>query len=201
MAITAGFVFGYALPQFSTLQQDVQLSMHIQSNRGLYLAMLVGILFIQILDVIASYTFFKFFEEDNRIIAAVAGWSRFIYTLIFIFGTLYLIQNLTTLGASDDMILANFAKFDSIWTFGLVHFGIHIVLLGYLMKLHKPIPIILWVLTLIAGFSYSLVSSLKFMNFNPDFTETLQMALALPMTVGELALAIWMIAKGGKTLN
>ena len=64
MALAAGFVFGYAIPDFSSPQPGDQLQIHIQSNRGLYLAMLVGIIFIQILDVIASFTFYKFFQED-----------------------------------------------------------------------------------------------------------------------------------------
>lgn len=197
MAIAAGFVFGYALPQFSTPQQDVQLSIHIQSNRVLYLAMLGGVLFIQILDVIASYTFFKFFQEDHRTIASISGWLRFIYTLIFIYGTVFLIQNFTAEEASNDWILSNFHLFQDIWTFGLIIFGIHILLLGYLMKLHGHILIILWIVALIAGGSYSLVSSLKLLEVNPEFTENLELVLALPMTIGELALAVWMIVKGG----
>ena len=36
------------------------------------------------------------------------------------------------------------------------------------------------------------------MDFNPEFTGNLEMILALPMTVGKLGLAIWMIVKGGK---
>lgn len=78
------------------------------------------------------------------------------------------------------------------------HFRNSHPVLGYLMKLHGGIHKILWLLALIAGISYSLVSTLKLLEFEPEFTENLEMILALPMTVGELGLAIWMVAKGGK---
>jgi hypothetical protein len=151
------------------------------------------------LDVLVSFTFYKFFAHDNRKIAAISGGLRFVYTLIFILGTFFLFRNLTSDAVSDEWILSNFQSFQNIWTFGLIIFGIHIVLLGYLMKRHGRIHDILWVLALIAGCSYSLISSLKLVGFNPEFTGILDMILALPMTIGELALAIWMILKGGKT--
>lgn len=198
MAITAGFAFGYALPGFSSPEQGISLQLHLQDNRGLYLAMLIGIIFVQLLDVIASFTFFKFFQKDHRTIALVSGGLRFVYTLIFCFGTLFLIRNISSDTASDRWILSNFESFQNIWTFGLIIFGIHIVLLGYLMKLHGRIHTILWILAMIAGCSYSLVSGLKLMDFNPEFTGNLEMVLALPMTLGELGLAIWMIVRGGK---
>lgn len=199
MAIAAGFVFGYALPEFSSIQTGDQIQQQILSNRGFYLAMLAVLIFIQVLDLIVSYTFCKFFLNTHRNIASLSGALRFIYTFIFSCGTLYLIRNLTTDQVADEWMLSNFQSFHNIWTFGLIIFGIHILLLGYLMKLHERIHPILWTLALIAGCSYSLVSGLKLVDFNPELTGNLEMILALPMTVGELGLAIWMIVKGGKS--
>lgn len=198
MAISAGFVFGYALPEFSAPKAGGTFQALIDDRRNLYFALLGGLILIQILDVIVSYAFYKFFVHVHRKIAAIAGGLRFVYTLIFSLGTCFLLRNLTSDTASDEWILSNFQSFQNIWTFGLIIFGIHIFLLGYLMKLHKRIHFILWILALIAGCSYSLVSTLQLMDFDPEFTGSLEIILALPMTVGELALAVWMIAKGGK---
>jgi hypothetical protein len=201
MAIVAGFVFGYALPEFSTPTGGGSIQARIENRQSLYLVMLGGLIFIQILDVLVSFTFYKFFAHDNRKIAAISGGLRFVYTLIFSLGTFFLFRNLSSETATDDWILANFQSFQNIWTFGLIIFGIHIVSLGYLMKLHGRIHAILWILALIAGCSYSLVSSLKLMDFNPTFTANMEMILAIPMTVGELGLATWMILKGGKAFD
>lgn len=198
MALASAFVFGRAMPHFTLPNETASLMSIIQSERKLYYAMLAGLLFIQFLDLLASYTFFRFFLEDNPQIARFSAALRFVYTLIFIWAGFYLFQNLSTAPLSDAMILSNFKTFHWIWTFGLIIFGVHIFLLGFLMKWHESIHPLLWIMALVAGLSYSLTSILKLIGFNPDILETLELALALPMIFGELALAIWLIAKGGK---
>jgi hypothetical protein len=66
------------------------------------------------------------------------------------------------------------------------------------MKLHPPIPKILWYLALIAGISYVVVHFLKLTLTQSDIVSNLEMILALPMAIGELGLAVWLIMKGGK---
>lgn len=201
MTIVASFVFGYALPEFSSLQDGDSIQQHIQTNKGVYLAMIAALIFIQLLDLVASYTFCKFFLHTQRTIASISGGLRFLYTFIFGLGTLFLIRNLTSDTVSDEWILSNFEYFTNIWTFGLVIFGVHILLLGFLMKLHGQIHALLWIFALIAGCSYCLISSLQLTEFNPEIVHQLEAALAGPKTVGELGLAIWMIVKGGRKLE
>ena len=69
------------------------------------------------------------------------------------------------------------------------------------MKLHRGIPKFLWWLTLIAGISYVFVHLLKLGSPNAEMTKNLEMILALPMAIGELGLAIWLLIKGGKEPN
>jgi hypothetical protein len=66
------------------------------------------------------------------------------------------------------------------------------------MKLHQRIPKILWYLALIAGVSYVVVHFLKLTLPQSDIVNNLEMILALPMAIGELGLAVWLIVKGGK---
>lgn len=198
MALASAFVFGRAMPHFTLPNETASLMSIIQSERQLYYAMLAGLLFIQFLDIIASYTIYRFFLEDHPQIARISAALRFVYTLIFIWAGFYLFRNLSTAPLSDAMILSNFKSFHWIWTFGLIIFGIHLLLLGFLMKWHESIHPLLWLMALVAGLSYSLTSILKLIGFNPDLLETLELILTLSMIFGELALAIWLIAKGGK---
>ena len=66
------------------------------------------------------------------------------------------------------------------------------------MKVNREIPNILSYITIIAGISYMLTSLLKLEVPNSQLVNTLVMILALPMTIGELGLAIWLLIKGGK---
>lgn len=198
MAIFGIFSLGYAYTQFDNPEQSEFLKDIILANMGLYQSMLIGILIIIILDFIVSYTLYKYFENDNKKMSLLSGIIRVIYTLIFVIATYYLIKNSNTNELTNQKVISNYHKFQTIWNSGLVIFGFHIILIGWLMKLHHKIPKILWSITLLAGVSYMITSFLKVVSPDSEFVETLIMILALPMTIGELGLAIWLWIKGGK---
>ena len=200
MTITAIFSIGYAYDQFDRPEQLEWLKNTITQNIGLYYSMLTGILLIIILDFIVSYTLYKYFEEDKRKLALLSGIIRAIYTVIFGIATYFLTKNVNTNELSNQIIKSNFEQFQTIWNCGLVIFGFHILLIGYLMKVNREIPNILSYITIIAGISYMLTSLLKLEVPNSQLVNTLVMILALPMTIGELGLAIWLLIKGGKKI-
>lgn len=123
---------------------------------------------------------------------------RLIYTAVFGLATYFLLENLNLSETDTELINANVQSFQSVWSAGLIIFGIHVFLIGILMKLHNRIPKILWYLTLIAGLSYILVHILKLIPGQSEIASNLEMVLALPMALGELGLAIWLIVKGGE---
>lgn len=198
MTVIAIFSIGYAYDQFDKPKQLEWLKNNINQNIGLYYSMLTGILLIIILDFIVSYTLYKYFEEDKRKLALLSGIIRAIYTVFFGIATYYLTKNVNTNELTNQIIKSNFEQFQTIWNFGLVIFGFHILLIGYLMKVNREIPNILSYITIIAGISYMLTSLLKLEVPNSQLVNTLVMILALPMTIGELGLAIWLLIKGGK---
>lgn len=198
MAIIAIFSFGYAYTKFDNPLQIELMKENVILNDGLYLSMLIGILIIIILDFIVSYSLYKFFEDDRKNIARLSGIIRAIYTVIFGIATYYLVNNLNASELTNQMVNLNFQYFQTIWNSGLVVFGIHILLIGFLMLLHTKIPKLLCYITLTAGLSYIIVSLVKLQNPNSEMVNLLVMLLALPMTVGELSLAIWLWIKGGK---
>ena len=198
MAIVAIFSIGYAYTQFDNPEQSELLKDNILQNRGLYQSMLIGILIIIILDFIVSYTLYKYFEKDHQRMSMASGIIRAIYTLIFVIATYYLTKNLNTNELTNQIASSNYQQFQTIWNSGLVIFGFHIILIGWLMKLHRKIPKILWYITLVAGTSYVVTSFLKVLNPDSETVKTLILILALPMTIGELGLAIWLWIKGGK---
>ena len=201
MAVIGGFSLGYAFPEFYTPDATESLRDNMLNNSVLYQYMIFGILFTLILDLIVSYTLYAYFKADNRIMSSISGVARFIYTIIFGIATFYLVQNVTIDNPSNQFIKANFALFQSIWSSGLLIFGAHIILIGILMKIHKIIPKILWYLTIIAGVSYIIIHLSKLLNLDPAFVSYLEIIFSLPMIIGELGLAIWLLVKGGKDNN
>lgn len=198
MAVLAGFAFGFVLPKvFNSGQLDLVQS-NLASNLQLYKLMIFAILIVLLLDLLVSWTLYMFFKDDNRKIALLSGILRIVYTVIFGTAAFYLTKNLNPIETSNEIIINNFQLFQSIWSAGLIIFGTHLIFIGILMKLHPRIPKILWYLALIAGISYVVVHFLKLTVTQSDIVSNLEMILALPMAIGELGLAVWLIIKGGK---
>ena len=199
MAIIAGFAFGFAFPKTYNPSQLDFIQSNLAINLQLYKLMLLAILIVLLLDSLVSWTLYMFFKDDNRNIALLSGILRIVYTVIFGISTFFLTKNLDQTETSNEIIINNFQLFQSIWSAGLIIFGIHLFLVGILMKLHQRIPKILWYLTLVAGVSYVVVHFLKLTLSQSDIVSNLEMTLALPMAIGELGLAVWLIVKGGKS--
>ena len=198
MALTAGFAVGFAFPKIYDKNHLALLLKNFTENYGLYKLMLIGLSVTLVLDFLVSWTLYQFFKEAHKKIALLAFVLRIIYTFIFGIATYYLILNLKQ-GIDNKILLENYNSFEKIWEAGLIIFGGHLFSIGLLMKLHKKIPMALWILTLIAGVAYIIVHLLKIMLPQQDeFTQMLNNVLALPMALGEICLAIWLIIKGGK---
>lgn len=197
MALTAGFSFGFAYPKFYDFKQLEFAQKYLVGNLNLYKFMLFGILLIILLDILISWTLFLYFKNENRKLALYSFIFRIVYTMMFCIATYFLTINIGQ--NNNTIVIENYKSFEHTWAIGLIIFGIHLLIVGQLMKLHKLVPRILWYLTIIAGVSYVLVNGLKttLPQFT-HFTSILNNILALPMALGELGLAIWLIVKGGK---
>lgn len=198
MALASGFTIGFSFPKIYDKNQVELLLKNFTENYGLYKQMLIGLSITLILDFLVSWTLFQFFKIDNKKIALASFALRIAYSLIFGVATYYLFANLKQ-GIDNETLLENYNSFDKIWATGLIVFGGHLFAIGLLMKLHEKIPKVLWFLTLIAGIAYIIVHVLKITvpQLN-QITQVMNNILTLPMALGEICLAIWLIIKGGK---
>ncbi|WP_405566963.1 DUF4386 domain-containing protein [Polaribacter sp. Asnod6-C07] len=196
IAIIAAFSIGYALTALYQNNQEISLKVHIRNNHELYIQMLFGLYIILFLDIVVSYSLYRYFKKINKKIALWASSIRLIYTLIFGFSIIFLIQNAQVNELTNSSINSNYHQFLSIWNVGLIIFGVHILMIGKLMKQYKSIPKILSYITLLAGLSYILVHVLKLTNPTAEIVLHIEMVLIIPMALGELGLAIWLLFKG-----
>lgn len=198
MALVAGFAIGYAFPKFYDKNSLETLPQLLTANTGLYRQMLGTLWLIVILDILVSWTLYQFFKPDNRRLSVVSLILRLVYTLLFGVAICYLFAN--SAGVMDPVeINNNYSSFEHTWAFGLIVFGGHLFVIGLLMRLHQFIPKWLWILTLFAGVSYVVVHLLKVaLPDSAEVVNTLNNILALPMMLGEMCLAVWLILKGGK---
>lgn len=198
MAIISAISIGYAYQEvFKVFQSENLINTSIIATN--FKILLSGIFLIIILDLVVSYSLYRFFLPDNKQISTVSAIFRVIYTLIFAFAFWFLLTSYSIL-TNKVAVFDNFNKFQYYWNIGLIIFGLHLIGIGILMRLHKKMPSYFGLITIFAGLSYTLYHLLKVVNPSAEqLLDIMQKVLMLPMIAGELILAIWLVVKGGKT--
>lgn len=204
MALAAAFSAGYVFSNTIVADDTTATISNIKDSLSLFRAGIVGWLLILILDVLVAWSLYHFFQQVNKSISLLAAVFRWIYSSILGVAICCLLL-VPVVAANDSNILATplipflIDSFNSIWSMGLLIFGLHLTALAYLALKANFVPKVFGILLTIAGISYVLVSALKIIVPEMSATiGTIEMILGLPMAAGELALAIWLWIKGGK---
>ena len=206
MAGLAFYSYGYVHGSLVIPGNAMETLNNLVAHKGLFLSGIVGWGLIVVTDLLVTWALYSFLKDINRKGALLGGIFRLVYTVILavavanLFGAYQLIGDIakaTTSVAND--VMASVLAFENIWSFGLIVFGVHLVMIGYVAYQSKFIPKILSVLLIFAGISYVLVHILHGVAPQLDsFTDTLEMILSFPMMVGELGFGVWLLIKGRK---
>lgn len=210
MGIMAGFSFGYV---HGTLIVDNDASTtvsNLKSSGFLFRAGILGWLIILLLDVIAAWALYFFLEKIDHSLSLLTAWLRMTYAAILGAGLIHFVSILNLIGGNVKLnpemtgqhVMLHLHSFEGAWSMGLIIFGFHLLGLGYLAIKSTDVPRIFGILLVIAAFSYLFIHCSKLLHI--DFwhsLDTIEMVLSVPMTISELAFAIWLIARGGKSKN
>jgi hypothetical protein len=182
----------------------------IVDSGGMFRTGIIGWLIAILGDVVRAWALYVFFKRVNKNVALLAAWWMLLHDAIFGFANSCLVVVSELLGGSGYfaglpldtvhplmmmLLKMHFYGFE----IGLLFFSFHLLLLGYLALKSGYVPKILSVLVLIAGLGY-LVDSAGIIIL-PHYPALLTNVLALPNIVGELALVVWLVFKGGKILS
>jgi hypothetical protein len=203
MALTVPIVEFYIFPKLVDFKNPSQTIQSISQHTKLF-STAIFIHFITVIcDVVVSWALYIFFKPVNKNLSLLSAWFRLVYTAFNIAALLNLIQILSFLksGAnftsihSDQMpgyILHNLNSFNLQWRFGLVFFGIYLLLLSYLIFRASYVPNIVGAFLIIAALGY-LIDDLKYF-FYPNFdTGFLWFTF-----FGELVFMFWLLIKGSR---
>lgn len=157
-------------------------------------------LFVAILDIIVAWALYVLLRPTNKSISLLAGWFRIIYAAILALALNNLFNILQLLSGTNNIILATdqlyvqvmlfFSAFRSGWNIGLAIFGIHLLLLGYLIVKSGYIPKWLGVLVAISGLGYTADSFISFL------IPTCDIKISIYTFIGEVLLMFWLLWKG-----
>lgn len=198
MALVAFFAQGYVYQSLVIENQAMMTYEHLLSHPTLFRFGIIGWGIIVMLDLIVAYGLYRFFKPFHVTFALLIGTLRAIYTLILAFAVLRLVEadQLLHTSASARQVYEMVTSFENIWSFGLIVFGLHLIAVGWIAMRIRLIPRMIGFLLLVAGFSYSLVHALYQFSTLESMTTSIELFLMLPMFIGELAFAVWLLVKG-----
>ncbi|MFK3960279.1 DUF4386 domain-containing protein [Guptibacillus hwajinpoensis] len=207
MTFAAFFAQGYVHSSLVIEGDAVTTLKNIQASQVLFRLEVLGWLIIIIMDLIVSWGFYVFLKPLHPAYAFLGGWLRFLYTAILANAVSHLVitnsvfQNsvLGTWSRVSQQAMDSITAFEAIWSFGLIIFGLHLIVVGLIAMKTIMIPKLISILVVLAGFSYSLVHFMY--NFIPQIENViglLELILMAPMVIGELGFGIWLFVKGRK---
>lgn len=175
------------------------------NNDLLFRSGILGFVIMVIADLILAWTLYYLLSEINKSISLLAALFRTVNAAIFGLALPHLLNVLNLLPDGEyriqagNEILSAFAGFNSTWLIGLIFFGFHLVILGYLILKSGYIPKILGILLFIAGVGYLIDSFANILlpNYNA-YKDIFMMIVMLPGIIGELSFTIWLLVKGSK---
>jgi len=144
-----------------------------------------------VFDVVVAWALYELYKENS--LTVLSTLFRMMHAAIM--GVAVFALPVAMASSTAQEILKQVEIFNTIWLIGLFFFGIHLFLLGNILKK----PGIIAIFLMIAGIMYMVDTTAHFLLENYQTYASLFLALvAIPSIIGELSLAVWLLVKGGK---
>ncbi|MEK5282457.1 MULTISPECIES: DUF4386 domain-containing protein [Paenibacillus] len=201
-----GFVHGTLVVQGDASATFI----NIVSSNNLFKGEILGWIIIMIADILVAWAFYVFLEPVNKNLSLLGAWLRLTYSAILAISILTLIFVLLLTGNTNGFSTLTIEQtqafmmlfldaFQFIWSMGLIVFGGHLLIVGYVALKSDVIPKVISILLLLASIGYIIIHLSKM--FLPQYEAvitTLNFIFTIPMIVGELGFGIWLLLRGGK---
>lgn len=166
----------------------------------------VGILFfliVSVLDIIVAWAIYVFLIPVNKNLSLLAAWFRIVYASILAVVTIYLINVLHLISKAEYLstfiaeelqarIMLSVNMFRQGWEFGLIIFGVHLLLIGYLILKAGYMKRILGSLIILASLGYMIDG------FGNLLSVKYNLTISMFTFIGEVILIFWLLIKGRK---
>jgi glucan phosphoethanolaminetransferase (alkaline phosphatase superfamily) len=163
----------------------------VQQNNLMVRFGILAFLVAAVFDVFVAWALFEMYKKHA--FSNLSTYFRIMHAAIMGVATFALILALKSTTSTE--ILDYVEVFNILWLIGLFFFGIHLILLGRIIK--KPTIIMFFII--LAGAMYLLDTAAHFLLANYNEYSSIFLALvAIPSVIGEMSFSVWLLVKGGK---
>jgi hypothetical protein len=170
-------------------------------HKRMFVAAILCYLVTFLLDVVTAWALYVLLVPVNRALSLLTAWFRLIYTAMALFGLLNLFfvfrlldsPDYQTILGSDQLHVQVKLLLDSFrtdWSASLVVFGIHLMLLGWLIFRSGYIPKWIGILLVLDGL-YWVIDRLS-----PYLYPNVHLGFLFVLTFAELILPLWLLIMG-----
>jgi len=203
MTLTVPFAEFKILPDLVSPNNATETASNIAANTFLFNVAIFLIFITIVCDIVVAWALYVFLAPVNKSLSLVIAWFRLLYTGVYLVAVTNLIKVYAlTKGSSyflstsseqvSEFILFYIKSYKYEWFFGLVLFGLYLIILGFLVLKASYIPKVMGWLLIIAGLGY-VIGHTKVFLF-PDLNTSFSMITAL----GELVFMLWLLIKGAR---
>lgn len=184
---------------------------NIINNEMLFRSGFISFVIVLILDVLVAWALYVLLKPVRKNLAMLAAWFRLVYTAIFGFALYHFLNALKLLSGAEYLaaftteqlnaqVMLQIDAFNNGWLIGLVFFGFHLLVVGYvIIKSGGYIPRIIGIFLTISSAGYLIDSIAHFLLPNyTDYKTIFLLIVAIPGVIGELSIAFWLLFKGVK---
>jgi hypothetical protein len=178
----------------------------IVASDGLFRLGVASLFLVALLDVVAAWALMRVFSPVHAELSRLDAWLRLAYAAVFMVAVSQLVgipalltgggqsagdqSDGFTTGQVELQALAKIESFHDIWFAGLVLFGAHLAVTGYLAYRSGFVPRVIGVLLVVAGAGYAVDS------FVDLFVDDVSFTVSSATFLGEFLLAVWLLVRG-----
>lgn len=190
-----------AVERLVTPGNAAQTATDIIASEGLFRLGIASLALVVVLDVVVAWALYRVFQPVDAGLSMLAAAFRFVYAGVFLVAISRLKSAMDLLDADGPvgglgtaqvhaLALRDVDMFGDVWSTGLLLFGVHLLIVGYLAYRWEFAPRALGVLLTIAGFGYLF-----------DSLAVVLIGDGAPMIstftfLGEVLLALWLLIRG-----
>ena len=203
MVACAPFAELYAYPRLVITGNGAETVKNIMAHQKLFAAVIMCYTITFVCDIVAAWALYILLKPVNAYLSFLTALFRLIFAVVAIVSLLNLVNTFRLVTNPDFMtlfkpdqlqaqVMLQLTAFRYGFHFGLILFGIHLILLGYLVFKSKYIPWLLGWLLIISGVGY-FISSIQ-----PYLFPELNVGFAVYTFFGEIIFMLWLLIRGWK---
>ncbi len=162
----------------------------------------IAFVIIMVADVAVAWALHVVFRPVGADLSLLAAWMRLAYAVILgaalsgLYVALWLTNHPDAFGDSHpDAVLLALQAFDLTWVIGLAAFGVHLLVVGVLLR-RSAGPVWLAAILMIAGAAYVIdtVAHLALADYEA-WSDGFLVMVMIPSVVGEFAFTVWLVLR------